>query len=98
MNSLKDKKVLVVGMGKSGIAAMQALLKLEAQVSVNDSKNADDIDSHLIQYLKNKNVTCYFGENPNNMKQFDMIVLSPGVPLNLSFIEEAKALGVEITG
>lgn len=98
MFSLKDKKVLVVGMGKSGIAAMQALLKLEAQVSVNDSKGEDGIDAHLIQYLKNKNVTCYFGENPQNMGQFDMIVLSPGVPLNLPFIEEAKALGVEITG
>lgn len=98
MNNLKDKKVLVVGMGKSGIAATQALLKLEAVVSVNDSKSEDHIDSHFVQYLKNKNVACYLGKDPQDMEQFDMLVLSPGVPLELPFIKEAKEKGVEIVG
>jgi UDP-N-acetylmuramoylalanine-D-glutamate ligase len=37
-------------MGKSGIAATQALLKLGAVVSVYDQKEEDKIDSQLIQF------------------------------------------------
>ncbi len=38
LNNIKGKKVLVVGMGKSGIAAIQAMLKLGADVTVQDAK------------------------------------------------------------
>jgi len=97
MKRLKDKKVLVVGMGKSGIAAAQALLKLEAQVSVYDKKRASDIDPQLIQFFKNKNAICFFGVEPN-VKDLDMVVMSPGVPLNFDFIEKAKHAGAEVIG
>ena len=38
LNNIKGKKVLVVGMGRSGIAALQAMLKLGADVTVQDAK------------------------------------------------------------
>lgn len=38
IENMKNKKVLVVGFGKSGIAAAQAMLKLGAEVSIQDSK------------------------------------------------------------
>ena len=98
MNRLEKKKVLVVGMGKSGIAAAQALLKLEAVVSVYDKKRASEIDPQLIQFFKNKNITCFFGAEPNNMNELDMVVMSPGVSLELDFIEKAKKSGAEIIG
>lgn len=41
---IKDKNVLIVGMGNSGKAAAQAMVKLGANVSVQDSKQEDDID------------------------------------------------------
>ena len=50
-NNLKDKKVLVVGLGKSGIAAVQAMLKLDAEVSVQDSKSLNQVDPQLISFL-----------------------------------------------
>ena len=98
MNELKDKKILVVGMGKSGIAATQALLKLGAEVSVYDGKNEDKICTQLIQFLKNKNVTCYFSEEPTNLNELDMVVISPGVPTELEFVQKAKAGGAEVIG
>ncbi|WP_027398726.1 UDP-N-acetylmuramoyl-L-alanine--D-glutamate ligase [Anaerovorax odorimutans] len=100
MNQLKGKNVLVVGMGKSGIAAAQALLKLGADVSVYDRKKEEQIDPQLIQYFRNKNTNCYFGIEPNNIKDLglDMVVMSPGVPLDIPFIEEAKKSGAEIIG
>lgn len=98
MDKLKDKKVLVVGLGKSGIAAVQALLKLEAVVSVQDSKKREDVDSQLLAFLEGKMDTMYFGENPSPEEKFDILVLSPGVSPHMDFIETARKNGAEIIG
>lgn len=94
----EGKKVLVVGMGKSGIAVTQALLKIGASVTVQDIKKKEDVDSHLIQFLENVGVKCYFGIKPDPKDNFDMVVLSPGVPTYLDFIADAKDKGAEIIG
>ena len=98
MNQLENKRILVVGMGKSGIAATQALLKLGAVVSVYDRKEEDKIDTQLIQFLRNKKVTCYFGEEPDNTGELDMVVISPGVPTDTGFVLKAKEAGAEVIG
>jgi len=98
LDNIKGKKILIVGMGKSGIAATQAMIKLEAKVSVQDSKGEDKMDGQLVAFLKGQGVTCYFGRNPHDMGAFDMLILSPGVSPELPFIEEAKAKGAEIIG
>lgn len=59
---MKNKNVLVIGLGKSGIAALQAMLKLGAVVSVQDSKPAEEIDPQLLAFLEGRSVTCYFGK------------------------------------
>lgn len=98
MNQLENKRILVVGMGKSGIAATQALLKLGSVVSVYDRKEEDKIDTQLIQFLRNKNVTCYFGEEPDSTGELDMVVISPGVPVDTGFVQKAKDAGAEVIG
>ena len=95
---LKDKKVLVVGMGKSGKAAVQAMVKLGADVSVQDNKNSESVDHQMRVFLNDKNVTCYFGREPEDMSVFDMLILSPGVSPELDFIEKARESGAEIIG
>ena len=42
--NLKNTKILVIGFGKSGMAAAQALLKLGAAVSVQDSKPEEEFE------------------------------------------------------
>lgn len=98
VNNMKDKKVLIVGLGKSGIAAAQAMIRLESEVCIQDSKKEENVDAHLVAYLKEKGVTCYFNQMPPDMGYFDMLILSPGVSPELPFIEEAKAKGAEIIG
>lgn len=95
---VKDKNILIVGMGRSGIAAAQAMIGLGAKVSVQDSKNEKDVDAQLVSYLKNNNACCYFGTVPEDMGQFDMLILSPGVSPELDFVQEAEKKGAEITG
>lgn len=95
---LKNKNVLVVGLGKSGIAAVEAMVAVEAKVSVQDSKNEADIDASLLAYLKESGVTCYFGTTPGDMATFDTLILSPGVPTDLPFVQQAQDAGAEILG
>lgn len=98
LENTRNKRVLVVGLGKSGIAAVQAMLKLGAVVSVQDSKEAAAVDGQLLTFLKGKGVECYFHEIPEHVEKFDMLILSPGVNPELDFIQEAKAGGAEIIG
>ena len=98
VDNIKDRKVLVVGLGKSGIAAVEAMVKLGADVSVQDSKAADAVDADLMAYLKDNGVTCWFGTTPENMDVFDALILSPGVPVDLPFILEAEKAGAEVIG
>ncbi len=97
-DGLKDRKVLVVGMGKSGKAAVSVLTDCGACVSAQDSKDASGMDADFLSFLRDRNVTEYFGCVPEDMSQFDMLVLSPGVPPQLDFIQAAAASGAEIIG
>ena len=98
LENIKNKNVLVVGLGKSGIAAVQAMLRLQAKVAIQDVKKEEEIDPQLSSFLKGQGVTCYFDRIPPDMGEFDMLILSPGVSPELPFIEEARAKGVEIVG
>ena len=95
---MKDKKALVIGMGRSGKAAVSALLREGASVSIQDSKNAADFEPEFLEQMKADGVTCYLGCVPEDMSAFDTLVLSPGVPPTLGFVEDAKASGAEIIG
>ena len=96
--SLSGKKVLVVGLGKSGRAAVKVLVDAGADVSVQDSASADKLDTEFLKYLEGSNVEAYLGEKPDDMSEFDMLVMSPGVPLTLDFIVEAQSKGAELIG
>ena len=95
---IKGKHVLIVGTGKSGRAAAQAMVKLGAKVSVQDSRPEDEVDSQLIAFLEDRDIDCYWACEPEDMSRFDMLILSPGVAPGLPFIEDAKAQGAEIIG
>ena len=98
LENIKGKKVLIVGMGKSGIAAVQAMLALGAEVSIQDAKERNAVDGQLLNFLEGKQVHCYFHEVPVAEEKFDMLILSPGVDPTLPFIREAEAHGAEIIG
>lgn len=93
LNNIKGKKVLVVGMGRSGIAALQAMLKLGADVTVQDAKKADEMDGRLLSFLTGKGLKLCLGSVPDDICDFDMMILSPGVDPELDFICRAREAG-----
>lgn len=97
-DNIKKKKVLVVGFGRSGQAAAQELVRVGAYVSVQDSSEEEKFDPNLISFFRDNGVVFYLGSQPEDMADFDMIVLSPGVSPELDFIKYAISKGVEVIG
>lgn len=98
LDNLKGNKILVVGLARSGQAAIKVLTDMGAEVSVQDSSKEERFDPAYVKFYRDKGVTFYFNSLPEDMGAFDMIILSPGVSPELAFIQEAKDRGVEITG
>ncbi|MBQ9135918.1 MAG: UDP-N-acetylmuramoyl-L-alanine--D-glutamate ligase [Lachnospiraceae bacterium] len=95
---LQNKKVLIVGSGKSGIAAAGLLVKAGASPVLFDSNEKLTI-KEMEEKLGDIQIPCYAGELPESIKkETEILVLSPGVPVDLPFVEEFKALGVPVIG
>ncbi len=98
MMNYQGKRVLVVGMARSGIAAAQLLHKHGAQVIVNDSKTREQLgdalaplDALAIEWkLGCPAMECLDGT--------DVMIISPGIPDTAGFVVEAKKRGVTVLG
>lgn len=96
---LQGKTVLVVGAGKSGMAACRYLLGHQCQVILADNKSQDVL-------LKNKEIAGFVKQGGQLISghvipekvTWDLAVVSPGVPLHIPILNITRAAGVEIIG
>lgn len=88
----ENKKILVVGMARSGLAAARYLLRQGAVLVVNDSKSEEDLKGICQELESMGDVRFILGRNPNTdeVQDIDMAVVSPGVPLELDYIMAIK--------
>ena len=88
----ENKKILVVGMARSGLAAARYLLRQSAVLVVNDSKSQEDLKDICQELESMGDVRFILGRNPNidEVQDIDMAVVSPGVPLDLDYIMAIK--------
>lgn len=94
----RGKRVLVVGMARSGIAAAKVLARQGAIPVICDSKRAEEFGSSLDE-LRGKPYEWRLGEGPMDLLDVcDAIVISPGVPIQSAFIEEARKRGKPVIG
>jgi UDP-N-acetylmuramoylalanine--D-glutamate ligase len=94
---LKNKRVLVVGLGKSGIAAAQFLKARGAQVTVSDIRPAGLIAE--LPALLDAGIMVETGSHGIlTFRRQDLIVVSPGVPLSTPELSTVRALGIPIIG
>ncbi len=97
MKTFKDKKVLVVGLARSGVGAANLLSLCGAKVTVTDTKSGDDL-ADCINRL-NPGIHVVAGESPQEIfSNADLIVISPGVPLGIKPLKSAQAIGIPIIG
>ncbi len=95
---LSGKHVLVVGLGKSGVAAALFLREHGARVTVSDSKPQEHLRGEIPHLLDRGIEVEAGGHGERTFQQQDLIVLSPGVPLNVPQIAHARHEGARIIG
>lgn len=94
----EGKRVLVVGMARSGVAAAQLLVKHGAKVVVNDSKTGEEL-GEAVAPLMSLPVEWALGRPAADcLDGIDVLVISPGIPDTAPFVEEARRRGVSVTG
>lgn len=95
---LQGRRVLVVGLARSGVSAAKLLVREGAIVTVNDGKPAEAL-AQPIEALRPLGVSFVLGGHDEQLfASMELIVVSPGVPLGLPAFAAARAAGVAIVG
>ena len=93
---MKEKRVLIVGLKRSGVAAAQLCAEQGAKVIVSDSADRKAFSSET-EALRGIEVEFEFGAHrTETFLKPDLIVVSPGVPLSIEPLRAARAKGIEV--
>ena len=98
MMELKGKKVLVVGLGKSGLAAALFLRRRGALVTVSDVRSAEALAKDIPALLDEGIMVEAGGHGLLTFRRQDLIVVSPGVPLNTPELAQVRSFGLPVIG
>src|SRR5579872_7566430 len=95
---VNGKRVLVVGLGKSGVASALFLKARGAQVTVSDTKSNDELRNEIPALLDHGITVETGGHGERTFKGQDLIVVSPGVPVDAAPLQQARSLGEPVIG
>ncbi len=94
---LRDKRITVVGLARSGVGAANLLSEFGAAVTVTDIKTEKELSPQVKRLAPS--VRLALGGHPADLfMSADLIVISPGVPLEIGPIAEARKRGVPVIG
>ena len=96
VKTFENKKVLVLGLAKSGEAAARLLTKLKAIVTVNDGKPFDENPS--AQALLEDGIKVICGSHPLELldENFELMVKNPGIRYDNPMVERALEKGIPV--
>ena len=95
---VNNKRVLVVGLGKSGVASALFLKAKGARVTVSDAKPQDQLEAEIPALLDQGITVETGGHGERTFGGQDLIVVSPGVPADVPLLVQARALGENVIG
>ena len=95
---LKNKRVLVVGLGKSGLSSALFLRRQGAQVTVSDTRSAEALAKEIPALLEEGIMVESGGHGLLTFRRQDLIVVSPGVPMDTPEVKQVKAFGLPVIG
>jgi UDP-N-acetylmuramoylalanine--D-glutamate ligase len=93
-----NKNVLVVGLGKSGVASALFLKSRGAHVTVSDTKPREQFSNELSLLLDHGIAIETGGHGERTFRGQDLIVVSPGVPFDAPLLQQARAMGETVIG
>lgn len=90
--------MLVVGLGKSGVASALFLQERGARVTVSDTKSQDELRGEIPKLLDAGITVETGGHGERTFHGQDLIVVSPGVPVDAPQLAQARELGIAVIG
>lgn len=91
-----DRKILIIGMGKSGLAAAKTLAAAGADITITDTKEAKEL-AEALQTLAGWQIKIITGGCPEvRPEQFELVVTSPGVPVWAKPLQQAVKHGIPV--
>jgi len=96
MMDLKGRKVVVVGLGKTGYSTARFLLKKGSQVVITDTKSFIDLGEKAKDLLSLGARIEADGHRGDIFKWAELIIPSPGVASDLALLSEARDRGVQV--
>jgi UDP-N-acetylmuramoylalanine--D-glutamate ligase len=96
--NLKNQRVLVVGLGKSGVASALFLKARGARVTVSDTKSQDELRGEIPKLLDAGITVETGGHGERTFHGQDLIVVSPGVPVDAPQLAQAREQGIPVIG
>ncbi len=94
----ENKKILVLGMARSGYEAAKYLVKRGNTVILNDGGSAEKQKKEQIEELEKLGVTLIFGSHPDDLLDdtFDYLIKNPGIPIDHKYVLKARELNIEV--
>jgi len=97
MTKWEGKKVTVFGLGRSGAAVARKLIPLKARLTLTEESAEDKLDPNLVSEMKRLGAGLELGGHTvAAIEGADLIVMSPGVHLDLPVILEARRKNIPI--
>ncbi len=99
LERVRKGKVLVVGMGRSGLAAVRFLLGMGAKnIVANDHREYNQLEKAVIDLDKHAEVELVSGGHPSSLitEEITLVVKSPGVPPQLDIFEKAGSKNIPV--
>jgi UDP-N-acetylmuramoylalanine--D-glutamate ligase len=95
---VKGKKVLVLGMGISGMGAARLLKEAGAQVTINELEDNEEMRTRAEEFERNR-IKVILGAHPFGiLRHQELIILSPGISLQIPLLRQAEKLHIPIMG
>lgn len=97
--NVTGKKITVVGLGKSGQAAVRFLKVRGADVRISEQKPQDGVPEDFRSWIEKENITAEFGGHTQSLiRESECLLISPGVRFDSDPVRWAKAAGIPVIG
>lgn len=94
----ENKKILILGLARSGYQAAKLLIKRGNDVYLNEAKSEDKLDKDQLEELRGLGVKLILGSHPDDLldDSFDYLIKNPGVPIDHKYVLKSRELGIEV--
>ena len=94
----ENKKILILGMARSGVEASKVLIKRGNEVIINDLKEEEKHDKEIVKKLRESGIKLVLGSHPKDLldNSFDYLIKNPGIRDDNEIVLKARELNIPV--